>query len=135
MDQIEINALRGLRVLIAEDDFLIGGAMREILIDLECEVVGPIGDLAEVLRTIQTGGIDAALLDVQLGQANVLPAANELAARGIPFILTTGRTNLADLPGLLLNAPLLTKPFDAPRLEMTMRGAFLAPVAIAPGGV
>ena len=132
MSRINANPLQGLRMLIAEDNFLIGEAMREILIDLECSVVGPIDDLDEVLSAIHASDIEGALLDVQLGEANILPAASELAARGIPFILTTGRQNLADLPALLANAPLLTKPFDARRLEtMMMSDAFLARIGEA----
>ena len=132
MSRINANPLQGLRMLIAEDNFLIGEAMREILIDLECSVVGPIDDLDEVLSAIHASDIEGALLDVQLGEANILPAASELAARGIPFILTTGRGSLADLPALLANAPLLTKPFDARRLEtMMMSDAFLARIGEA----
>ena len=35
--------------------------------------------------------IDGALLDVHLGDASIYPAIDELARRGIPFILVTGQ--------------------------------------------
>ncbi len=121
---VKPNLPDGLRVLIAEDNFLIGDCMRLILLDLNCIVIGPVEDVDDVLRTIQTDDIDGALLDIQLGDENIYPAASELAARGIPFILATGRRDLTDLPALLANAPLLTKPFDAPHLEKMIGATF-----------
>ena len=128
MSQIATNPLRGLRVLIAEDNYLIGDYLRQILVDLECAVVGPIDNLDEVLTVIRTIEIDGALLDVQLGDQNVHPAASELLDRGIPFILTTGRAMSADLPASLSGAPLLTKPFDAGQLERLVGKTFRPPV-------
>ncbi len=118
------DTLRGLRVLIAEDNFLIGEALRETLLCFGCAVVGPIADLAEVMGVIETSDIDAALLDVQLGDANILPAASALAARGIPFIVTTGGGNPIGLPAVLARAPCLKKPFGAEQLEVVMNAAF-----------
>jgi len=85
-----------------------------------------------VLRTIASCELDAALLDVRFGEASILPAAIALKAKKIPYILTTGSRDLTDLPALLANAPLLTKPFDARRLEMMMGTALLASDGAAP---
>jgi DNA-binding response OmpR family regulator len=119
------DTLRGLRVLIAEDNFLIGESLRELLVDLGCAVIGPVPDLAEVMAAIEAEGFDAALLDIHLGDANILPAATELASRGIPFIVTTGGDSPAGLPILLARAPRLNKPFGVRRLEEVMNDAFL----------
>jgi len=124
MSRIAADPPRGLRVLVAEDNLLIGEFIRQILIDLECTVIGPLDDVEEVLRTIQASDLDGALLDVQLGEASIYPAASELALRGIPFILATGRGSLADLPALLASAPILTKPFGVPQLEAIMGSTF-----------
>lgn len=117
MSEITNSALPGLRVLVAEDNLLIGEFIRQILIDLGCAVVGPLDDLDETLRAIQANDVDGALLDVQLGEANIFPAANELTLRGIPFILATGRGSFSGLPAHLASAPLLMKPFDVRQLE------------------
>jgi DNA-binding response OmpR family regulator len=112
------------RILIAEDDFLIGDFMRDILIDLGYAVIGPFNTLEETLRAIPNADFDGALLDMQLGADDILPAARELAERDIPFILTTGRSNLSDLPAVLAKAPLLTKPFDFRQLEAKLASVF-----------
>jgi len=115
--QIATNPLHGVRVLVADDNLLISELIGQMLHDLECTVIGPVNGLDETLQAIQTNDFDGALLDVQLGETNVFPAANELAKRGIPFLLMTGRADLNDEPALLAEAPLLTKPFDLRQLE------------------
>jgi DNA-binding response OmpR family regulator len=117
-------------VLVAEDNLLIGEFIRLILIDLGCAVVGPLDDLDETLRAIQANDLDGALLDVQVGKANILLAANELKLRGIPFILATGRGSLHGLPSLLASAPLLAKPFDVQRLEEMVSRTFRSRVQV-----
>jgi DNA-binding response OmpR family regulator len=118
------DTLRGLRVLIAEDNRLIGQLLREMLEGLGCVVIGPIADLAELMVALEAGGFDAALLDVQLGDANVFPAASKLESLGVPFIVTSGGGNWASLPPILARAPRLDKPYDGEELELAMDAAF-----------
>ena len=118
------DTLRGLRVLIAEDDFLIGGLLRDLLESLGCVVIGPASDLDELITMIEADGFDAALLEVRLGDANVFPAASKLASLGVPFILTSGGSNWAGLPAVLANAPRVNKPYDAEALELAMDATF-----------
>jgi DNA-binding response OmpR family regulator len=120
------NSLRCLRVLVAEDDALISEFIADILVELECTVIGPARSLDEALRAIRANDFDAALLDVRLGEANIYPAANELKLRGIPFILTTGHGNLNESPALLRDAPRLTKPFNVRQLVDMLKSSFPA---------
>jgi DNA-binding NtrC family response regulator len=124
IDDTSARRLQGLRVLVAEDNGLIGEFMRQILVDLGCVVVGPFATLEDVLRAIPANDLDVALLDLRLGEADILPAAIELAERDIPFIIATGRGNVADLPALLASAPILAKPFDVPQLEGLLNSTF-----------
>ena len=116
MNQSAAAVLHGPRVLVAEDNFLIGETIREILVDLGCTVAGPFVRLDEVLSAIHVDAFDGALLDLDLDGVSILPAASGLAARGIPFIVATGH-NSAGLPPLLARATFLTKPFQVPELE------------------
>ena len=120
----ELRQLRSLRVLVAEDELLISQLIREILVSLECTVIGPSRTLDEALRAIRMNDIDGALLDVHLADASIYPAINELAQRGIPFILVTGQGNLSGSPAAINNAPILTKPFRVQQLEDMMRSTF-----------
>ena len=124
MTETATNLFRGLRVLVAEDDLLIAELIGNILVSLGCTVIGPVDDLDEALQAIRTNDIDGALLDVQLGEATIYPALDELAQQGIPFILVTGHGNLGGSPAHLNNAPLLTKPFKLNQLENMMSSTF-----------
>lgn len=125
-------AAHGPRVLVAEDNFLIGETIREILVDLGCSVAGPFSRLDEVLSVIRVGPFDGALLDMDLDGVSILPAASELAARGIPFIVATGHGKSAALPALLAQAPFLTKPFAVEDLTRLVRTTFRPETRVAP---
>lgn len=82
--------LKGMRVLVVEDSFLIAWSMRRILTELGCRVVGPVATVAQALRLIDERGCDAAILDVNLGTETSIPVAKTLLARATPFFFVTG---------------------------------------------
>lgn len=118
------RSLRGLRILLAEDHVQLAGFMQEIVLSLDCTVIGPVGTLEAALRAIGTHAIDGGLLDVNLGADSIYPAAQELAARSVPFIVMTGHANLDAFPALLASAPRLVKPFRLQQLEDMMVRTF-----------
>ncbi len=118
------RSLAGLRILVAEDHLLLSHFIQEVLLARDCTVVGPAHDVAGALDAIRTQEIDGALLDVSLGADSIYPAAKELAARSIPFILMTGHTNLDAFPALLGTAPCLVKPFRIQQLEDMLEDVF-----------
>lgn len=124
MNQCAMEGRPGMRVLVAEDNFLIGEFVRQILTDMGCSVTGPIGDLNELLEAIRLDLFDGALLDLDLDGVSVLPAANALAEHGTPFIVASGRGNLTGLPALLARAPQLAKPYNAGALEQAVSRTF-----------
>lgn len=103
--------LRGKRVLLVDDEFLLILQLEELLHSLGCAIVGPYGDLHAALAGARRAEIDFAILDVNLNGTMVFPLADELHERGIPFILLTGygRTSL---PERFQATPRLSKPYD-----------------------
>ena len=61
------------------------------------DVVGPAPSVAASLRLVEKGGLDAAVLDVNLGQEDSFPVAQVLQTKGVPFLFSTGY-NSADIP-------------------------------------
>lgn len=109
--------LRGLRVLVVEDDALLALATQETLEGFGCTVVGPAGTLGEALRlAVDAPHLDAAVLDVRLNGHEVWPAVEVLNGRKVPLLFTTGYAR--DPRGL--DAPLLQKPVSARRLAATL---------------
>lgn len=84
-------SLQGRQILVVEDDFLIGFDFAESLKELGAKVIGPVGNVDDALDLLaETIGINGAVLDLNLGGEMSYPIADALAARGIPFVFTTG---------------------------------------------
>jgi DNA-binding NtrC family response regulator len=83
--------LSGLRVLVVEDEPLVAEHIRDILMEAEAEVVGPLATVREARRFLKDGQpVDAALLDVALSDGEVTPVLESLRAQAIPTVVYTG---------------------------------------------
>jgi CheY-like chemotaxis protein len=84
--------LAGRRVLVVEDDWLVGEVLCLELEDSGAEVLGPAVSLTQALSLLEEHGLpDAAVLDVELKHAKSYPVAERLAAEQVPVVFTTGR--------------------------------------------
>jgi CheY-like chemotaxis protein len=102
--------LLGRRILVVEDELMIAALWETILIEAGCAVLGPFPRIAPALHCIaEEPLIDAALLDVQLHGATVLPVAEALDSHGVPFLFATGY-GAAGVPAPFRDRPVLTKP-------------------------
>jgi two-component SAPR family response regulator len=106
----------GCRILVVEDEMLIALQIEEVVVKLGCDVVGPTGKLETALQLANEGKFDAAVLDVTIRGGKVYSVAEQLLARGIPFVLASGYGDWA-LPETLKNRPRMMKPFTATALE------------------
>ena len=107
---MESSEPKHMRILLVEDEPLVAMAIEDSLEAQNVGIVGPASTVAEALALIDKGGIDAALLDVTLRGERVDMVADALAARGIPFVFTTGH-GASGLPKAHQDRPILSKPF------------------------
>ncbi|GAA0731529.1 response regulator [Sphingomonas japonica] len=106
------------RILLVEDEPLIAMMLEDFLDALDREVAGTADCVAAALAAIEQGGIDAAILDVNLrGGEKSWPVADALAAAGIPFVVATGGDTLADAHR---DRPVLAKPFTMDGVEKAL---------------
>nr|WP_256464295.1 response regulator [Bradyrhizobium sp. 21] len=105
--------MRGRRILVIEDDYLLAQVLIDFLEEAGAEIVGPIGWVEEALAAIDNGeiNVDAAVLDVNLHGAKSYPIADALAERSVPFVFATGYGSDA-LDASYLDHPRCEKPFD-----------------------
>jgi len=111
---------RPMRVLIAEDEFLVGIQLEEDLRSAGCSIVGPFSTVETATRAARRERFDLAILDINLNGDRVYPLADELSARGIPFIFLSGYI-AADLPERFRGSPQIAKPHDPAALIKEIR--------------
>lgn len=107
--------LRNKRILLVEDEALVSMVVEDVLRDAGAEILGPAPSVGEALRLVEAaaadGGIDAAVLDINLRGHAVVPVADKLAALGVPFVFATGYSKGLGT-GEHGAAPTLCKPFS-----------------------
>ena len=113
------SPLSGRRVLVVEDETMVAWLLEDMLADLGCAVVGPAAHVNQALAMLDAEAIDAAVLDVNLNGQNSYPVADALAARGVPFVFSTGY-HKDSLPNSYQSFPVLQKPFDRLKLGDTL---------------
>ena len=109
------GVLAGRRILVVEDEALIGLWITEILEASGALAIGPAGSAAEALALIERESVDGAVLDYKMPDGTTEPVADLLAARGVPFVFATGYYQGA-LAAAHANRPRLDKTFAAEEL-------------------
>jgi DNA-binding response OmpR family regulator len=103
-------ALKGVRVLVVEDEYLVAVLIEEMLEAAGCVVTGPIPRVPDALDAVDRDTYDAAVLDINLGGERIDPVAEALSRRKVPFIFVTGYSTTG-LPGEYAERPRICKPF------------------------
>ena len=114
-----------MRILIAEDDPIIGLALAERVRTLGHEPIGPVPDGVQAIESAEATLPDLYLFDIEMPVLDGLRAATELTARGLrrPVVVVTG----VEDPELVERAigsgvgAYLTKPIDSPQLDAALR--------------
>ena len=101
---------------MVEDEVLVAWLLEDMLADLGCAVVGPAASVKQALAMIDAEAIDVAVLDVNLNGQLSYPIADALAARGVPFVFSTGYDKDRMLDGYK-TFPVLQKPFHQSELS------------------
>ncbi len=115
------NTLKGLRVLVVEDESWVAMLLEAYLEELGCEVVATASRLDEALeKAASLAMLDLAVLDVNLAGKMSYPVAELLRSRGIPFLFETSY-GTAGLPETMRNVPVLTKPFGPDQLAAALQ--------------
>lgn len=121
-DPLPASGLRGRRILVVEDDYMLAEDLRRDLEGQGADVVGPVPTVAAALKLIQAEGtLDGAILDVNLHGEKVFPVVDILRQRGVPIVFTTGYGQGA-LPEAYADVPRCEKPVDMRRLTQTLFG-------------
>lgn len=109
------------RILVVEDEMMVLMLIEDMLADLGCESVIAAATNDQALALIDTQVFDAAMLDMNLNGNKSHDVADALAARGVPFVFSTGYSGVSLNDGYR-DRPVLGKPYrDADLVAMLTR--------------
>ncbi|MGY1409308.1 MULTISPECIES: response regulator [unclassified Luteimonas] len=117
----------GCRVLLIEDEAMLRMLLEDMVEDLGYALAGSAGSLDEATRMVATlPRIDAAIIDVNLGGVASFPLADELRARRVPFLFSTGY-GAEGIPERFRDVPLLGKPYRRDDIRQALAGLCVPP--------
>lgn len=110
------EALKGLCILVVEDDFLVLSELEALLHDAGADSILSCRSLGEASAMLDGRKPAVALLDVRIGKESVAPLARRLAAAGTPFLFYTGQISGDRSLVEWRDRPLLSKPSSSQQI-------------------
>ena len=111
--------LKGMRILLVEDSWQLGMALKSLLRSFDAEVDGPVATTSDAERLISERVPDAAIIDVNLRQGErSYGLIDRLVGQGVPVVVTSG---YSDLPTVPAKAHILEKPISEEKLIAILR--------------
>jgi CheY-like chemotaxis protein len=108
------------RILLVEDSWYVGKALKRQLGSLGVAVDGPVATVAEAERLVSARRPDAALVDFNLrGGEKADSLIDRLHDQDVPVIVASGYADLPLSPGKV--AAILEKPIDQAQLIAALR--------------
>jgi CheY-like chemotaxis protein len=117
------------RLLLVEDETMVGIFMEELLGELGFEPTCPITNLAEAVAAAERERYDGAVLDMNLRGESVYPLAELLKAQDVPFVFVTGYSRCG-VEERFSGVPVVQKPVTSEALAQALYarfGRYLAP--------
>jgi CheY-like chemotaxis protein len=112
--------VKPLRILVIEDEFLVALDMVAALEQMGYDPVKHAETENIALQQLKENDWNAVIVDANLNGRGIERIAALLRARGIPFVIVTGY-NRENLPAVIRDAPVLTKPVSFENLEQSVR--------------
>jgi CheY-like chemotaxis protein len=115
------------RILVVDDEPLLGMLLADWLDELGHETIGPARDVASALTLLDAALPDAAIIDVSLGSETGYPIADYLIKRGVPFVFGTGHGQDSQPPRFSRHR-ILVKPYEFGALSDILKELLAEPV-------
>jgi DNA-binding response OmpR family regulator len=123
-----MSAMTNKRILIVEDEVLMGGVVADLITEAGGRPIGPVLNEEEALDLLAYDRVppDAAVLDLRAtGSAGAL--ADRLREMAVPFIFAAVLPGVAPAPHG--DNPVCTKPYTPSELYAALKAAFEQPAA------
>jgi DNA-binding response OmpR family regulator len=121
--KVEASALRGLRVLIVEDSYVVARSIQSLLEEMGMVVVGPVATSIDAERLLIERSPDLAIVDIHLKGEVSFNLIDRLHEAGIPVLAMSG---LIAHSRLASATAILQKPFSGSDLLAAIDGIFIS---------
>ncbi len=119
------------RLLLVEDEAVVGMFMEELLDELGFSPTSPVTSLGEAMAAAKRERFDGAVLDMNLKGELVYPLAELLRSQNVPFFFVTGYSQLG-VDSRFAGVPVVQKPVTSDALAAALFskfGKFVGPAA------
>jgi two-component sensor histidine kinase/DNA-binding response OmpR family regulator len=112
--------VQGSRLLLVEDELVVGTFMHDLLHHIGYRATRPIGRLADAIHAANSERFEGAVLDMNLNGEIVYPLAELLEEQRVPFVFVTGYAPRG-LDSRFRAVPVLQKPVAEEELARTLK--------------
>jgi DNA-binding response OmpR family regulator len=127
---MDSSGLKGLSILVVEDEPVIAVDTACTIVQAGGTVVGPAYSLDQAFETIADAELDGALLDINLRNEKVFSLADALADRGVPVVFVTGEI-WPVIPERHAGCLIVGKPINQSKVVAALRSAIAGDRALA----
>jgi CheY-like chemotaxis protein len=120
------------RLLLVEDELMVGMFMQDLLKTLGYQSTNPIGRLSDAIAAASNERFAGAVLDMNLNGEFVYPLADLLTKQEVPFVFVTGYASNSVDPRFS-SVPILQKPVLQDELAGALGEILEKPKAIKQG--
>jgi len=117
------TTLAGRRILVAEDDQLIGMFAESAVAELGGISAGCAQTCEAAIAMLDESAPDLILLDVSLGGRDSAPVLRAAISRNVPVLISSG-SSLDTVPDLFRDFPILAKPWTSEDLAEAAQALF-----------
>ncbi|MBK8198573.1 MAG: response regulator [Acidobacteria bacterium] len=121
--------LKEKKILIVEDEALIAFDLEDVVLSRGARASVCL-DLETALAEAEAGEYDVAILDYNISGRTVLPVADTLQRKGIPFVFNTAMADFVNLSGRYEGAYVCRKPVNEKELVTALEEL----ITTRPGG-
>jgi two-component SAPR family response regulator len=112
--------LRGVRVLVVEDEAILAFDMMRMLSEAGAEVIGPASSVQRAVELAKKEDVDCGILNIELRDGLVVPAAEVLRQKGVKIVFYTGWFDPEGIRRNWPDAKVLEKPASLPALAQAV---------------
>ena len=126
-----MDELTSLKILVVDDEAIIGMLIEDILMDAGCRSVELKNNLRDAVTYLAANRPDFAILDINLGATSSYPLADHLRTSGVPFMFLSGYGSRG-LDPAYADCRALPKPFQHDDLLAAVRDAIAEAARVRP---